>query len=172
MIVWNDGLAHGGLSKRPFIPTRFRRRLLYFAHGARFSGHAGSKTAARRLKRYFWWPGLDGDVENWVKQCALCTALRPYPTQAGRPGALSAFAPFDLISLDFVGPMPWFGVGQYILVIIDHYSRFMVAQSTLSPSADFAVSVLDTRFKAFGGAPRIVLSDNMPFHSAAYASTR
>ena len=66
--------------------------------------------------------------------------------------------PWKQVSIDFKGPFP---TGEYLLVIIDDYSRFPEVEIVNSTSARSVIPKLDSVF-ARQGIPEIVKSDNGP----------
>ena len=74
--------------------------------------------------------------------------------------------PWSEVSVDFFGPLPQ---GQYILVVIDDYSRFPEVEIVTSTSAHATIPRLDRIFSTHG-IPSIVRSDNgPPFQGAEFA---
>ena len=68
---------------------------------------------------------------------------------------------------DFYGPLP---SGEYLLVIIDDYSRFPVVEFVRFTSANTGIPVLDKVLSTFG-TPDILKSDNgAPFNSGQFHS--
>ena len=54
---------------------------------------------------YIWWPGLDLDLENEVKQCSVCQSLRNNPAPApAHPWEWTA-QPWSRLHLDYAGPI-------------------------------------------------------------------
>ena len=75
--------------------------------------------------------------------------------------------PWCVLSTDFYGPLP---SGEYLLVIIDDYSRFPVVELVRSTSANTVIPVLDKVLSTFG-TPDILISDNgAPFNSGQFHS--
>ncbi|XP_065054716.1 uncharacterized protein K02A2.6-like [Rhopilema esculentum] len=71
--------------------------------------------------------------------------------------------PWHNVHIDFCGPFP---TGEYILVVIDAYSRFPEVDIVHSTSASATIAKLDRIF-ATHGLPHVVKSDNgPPFNSA------
>ena len=76
-------------------------------------------------------------------------------------------APWCELSTDFYGPLP---SGEYLLVIIDDYSRFPVVELVRSTSANTVIPVLDKVLSTFG-TPDILKSENgAPFNSGQFHS--
>ncbi|KAK9731173.1 Integrase zinc binding domain [Popillia japonica] len=63
---------------RAVIPKKFRTFLLKELHYTHL-GMSKMKTLARN---YFWWPGLDVDIEKLVKGCDPCMSVRAEPEKA------------------------------------------------------------------------------------------
>eukprot|EP00923_Selenidium_pygospionis_P058222 GHVN01102184.1.p1 GENE.GHVN01102184.1~~GHVN01102184.1.p1 ORF type:complete len:104 (-),score=1.50 GHVN01102184.1:9-320(-) len=66
---------------------------------------------------------------------------------------------FDLVSLDFVGPRKFGRIQRWILVLIDHYSRYAVVVPTLTETAQETIQVVRDSWVGFSGASRAVLTD-------------
>ena len=68
------------------------------------------------------------------------------------------------LSFDFCGPL---SSGQYLLVMIDEYSRFPVVEVLRSTAAETVIPVVDKVFCTYG-YPEVIKSDNgPPFNSQA-----
>ena len=75
-------------------------------------------------------------------------------------------APWVELGVDFTGPFP---SGEYLLVVIDLYSRYVEVDCLKSTSARTVIPVLDAIFPRHG-IPDIVRSDNgPPFNSCDFA---
>ena len=67
-------------------------------------------------------------------------------------------APWTEVSVDFCGAFP---SGDYLLVIVDDYSRYPIVEITKSTSAKAIFPILDNVFSSFG-IPQVVKTDNGP----------
>lgn len=103
---------------RIVIPRSLRSRVLEIAH----EGHPGINMMKSHLRTNVWWPRMDQDVEKFVKSCKGCTLVStPNPPEPLiRPELPNQ--PWTDLAADFLGPLP---EGQYLLVIVDYYSRYM-----------------------------------------------
>ena len=73
--------------------------------------------------------------------------------------------PWQNLSADFCGPLP---SGEYLLVIIDDYSRYPVVEIVTTTSANAVIPAFDRVFSMFG-IPMTVKSDNgSPFNSEQF----
>src|SRR4029434_640016 len=75
-------------------------------------------------------------------------------------------APWHNIRVDFYGPLQ---TGEYLLVIVDEYTRYPVVEIVRSVSANTVIPVLDKVFSMFG-IPRVLKTDNgPPFNSEQFS---
>ena len=65
---------------------------------------------------------------------------------------------WEVLNIVFYGPLP---TGEYLLVVIDRYSRFPEVEIVSSTKASVVIPKLDRKF-AVHGIPAIVRSDNGP----------
>lgn len=54
-----------------------RARILQGLHDSPFAGHPGVIRTVKSVQRWFWWPELRRDVEEYVKACAACQRNKP-----------------------------------------------------------------------------------------------
>lgn len=139
---------------RIVIPKSLRNSVLTAAH----DGHPGITMMKNHLRSNVWWPKLDSDVETLVKNCRGCTLVaapeKPEPLKRSKLPS----APWQVLALDFLGPLP---EGQYLLVVIDCYSRFMeVCEMTTITAGDVRreLSIMFGRY----GLPISIKADNAP----------
>ena len=151
-LVQNPGLTLDPTGTRLYIPKAFRHLFLFLTHGSKYSGHIGVGKVSKLLRKHFWWPSLQSDVEDYVRSCVLCQCLRPVGHTLTTFGSLETIGLSRVVSVDYVGPRVWFGKPHYILVCVDQYSRFMMAQTSESSTADFAIKFLDLRWRPVFGA--------------------
>lgn len=117
---------------------------------------------------------MSTDVEDYVRKCSSC-ATRKSPKNLKVPLAESPEPnePFELVSLDIVGPLPTSRAGnKYLLTFIDHFSRYAEAiplpdQTAESVAGAFAKNIL-TRH----GTPLQLLTDQgRNFEAALFRHT-
>ena len=139
---------------RIVIPASLRNRSVQLAH----EGHQGVVKTKQLLRQKVWYPGLDSDVEQAIANCIPCQAVGPAP----KPEPLKMTELPDKawlkISTDFCGPFP---SGEYLLVVIDEYSRYPEVEIVRSTAAATVIPKFDRIF-ATHGIPDEVKSDNGP----------
>jgi hypothetical protein len=163
---WYEGAAYGRMSRRMYIPTKFRLQILLWFHCSRYGGHQGITRTTNRLRKFVWWPQMQQAVVEFINACPICNAIKPLPSGGGEQRALNAPNLFQTISLDFVGPRQFRGVKTWILVIVDHYSRFMITVPTNSTASPFLEEAVREHWVAKFGIPRYFLCDRGPEFTA------
>ena len=100
--------GRGGLL-RIFVPLVARPRILENCHGgSALSGHQSRTRTLDIIQRNHWWPGMSQDVARWVGSCPRCLAAK---TPLNKTVGIARFSraaqhPFDIVAMDFVGPLP------------------------------------------------------------------
>ncbi|POM73400.1 Reverse transcriptase [Phytophthora palmivora] len=70
-------------------------------------GHQGIVRTFNRIRQDYYWIGLYADVERHVRSCPDCSSSKSRPQFRGySPGNVLAERPFQLVSMDFVIPLP------------------------------------------------------------------
>lgn len=100
-VEFKNGTAIYTKENKLYVPRLHRPALLLLVHGSRYTGHVGIKKCVQILRRHLWWPGMQEDVQEWIRGCVLCQALRKSPTKSGLPGSLSAMGVGEVISVDY-----------------------------------------------------------------------
>ncbi|MGH2623039.1 MAG: hypothetical protein ACRDE7_05180, partial [Sphingobacterium sp.] len=164
-----DGLSYNIKSHKLFVPGALRERFLYWMHASPLGCHASVNRTYRRLKVHVWWPKMAKSVSEYVGGCLVCHRLAPMIKPPTVYNVLSRPLPLQLISLDVVGVRPWNdALDHYYLVIIDHASRFMVAESTTrSPPTSWIIQVLESKWIPTLMVPFAILTDRGSIFTSA-----
>ncbi len=117
-LVVDNGVLKSSFGKL-FIPYKLRLKVLTIAHGC----HHGIDSTLLNIKNRFIFPKLKESVKRFVSNCRICNMVKP--TFVNPPSSpILTKAPFEILALDFVGPLPNSEGYQYLLVAIDHFSRY------------------------------------------------
>ena len=149
--------------KRIVIPEALQTRILEIAH----ESQPGITRMKALLRSKVWFESLDKKAEALVKDCAVCQTVRDIRTPM-EPLQMSDMppGPWQNLSIDFCGPLP---TGEYLMVVIDEYSRYPIVEIVSSVSAKCVIPVLDKVLSVFG-FPKVIKSDNgSPFNSSQFA---
>lgn len=139
---------------RIVIPTKLRDRVLCLAH----EGHPGMRLMKSHLRTNVWWPDMDRQVEKYVRQCKGCTLVATPNAPEPMVRKELPSQPWIDVAADFLGPLP---DAQYLLVVIDYYSRYMEVVEMTSITAADTVAELAIIFSRYG-LPVTLRVDNGP----------
>jgi hypothetical protein len=141
--------------RRIVIPESLQSRVIELAH----IGHQGICKTKALLRSKVWFPRLDKAVEDTISTCIACQAnSRAIPATPLQMSELPAH-PWLELSIDFLSAsLP---TGEYILVIVDEYSRYPLAEMVKTTSFAAIQPVLRRVFATFG-FPSVIKSDNGP----------
>lgn len=76
------------------------------------------------LRSKVWWHGIDKMAEETVKKCLGCLLDSRPDAPAPMKRRDLPKGPWTDLAIDFLGPLPG---SEYILVVVDYYSRYVVA---------------------------------------------
>ena len=146
---------------RIVIPKALQQRAVDIAH----EGHQGVVKTKQLMRLKVWFPGLDKLIEQTVAACLPCQVSCP-ESNATEPLNMSDLpkGAWQELSIDFK-ELP---TGDYLMVVVDDYSRFPVIEITKSTSAKCIIPKLDTIFATYG-IPLTIRTDNgPPFNSVEF----
>ena len=144
---------------RIVIPELLRERAVNLAH----EGHLGLVKTKKLIREKIWFPGIDELTKRIVDSCIPCQANGPESHPEPVQMTVLPPEPWHTVNVDFCGPFP---TGEYLLVVIDAYSRFPEVEIVTSTSAKTTIPKLERIF-ATHGIPKILKSDNGPPFSSA-----
>ena len=140
-----------------------RQAAMYQMHDAPWAGHVGRERTKWALKAQYWWPGMDADIEAYVKACGPCQrnkARHRNPETLMAPLAVPERA-FEQIGADFVMYLPVSRNGfDAICVFSCHFSKMVhlvPCHSTIT-SKEFA-DLFRRHIFRLHGLPRNIVSD-------------
>lgn len=143
---------------RIIVPQSLRGRVLELAH----EGHPGVRIMKGHLRACVWWPKIDQNVEDFVKNCRGCSLVAaPNPPEPMIRKELPS-QPWEQIAIDFLGPLP---EGENLLVCVDYYSRYVEVVEMTDTSTKATIDELLTIFSRFG-IPLSLRADNGPQFSS------
>ncbi|XP_062542038.1 uncharacterized protein K02A2.6-like [Armigeres subalbatus] len=136
---------------RVIVPEIFRRRILRQFH----RGHSGMVRMKAISRSFVYWPGIDNDIEDYVKHCTPCSKTAKTPTKTTLESWPIPAKPWSRIHIDYAGPVD----GVYFLIIVDPYSKWPEVHSTRSTTTKTTIKILNQTFATFG-IPELIVSDN------------
>ena len=147
--------------KRVYIPVQLRKRVMESFHGTVDSSHMGITKMHSLIATSCYWPKMLSDIQNFVTKCSPCAFAKDTRAEQAPIGHFSQCDfPFQRVALDFAGPFPTSERGKkYLIVGIDHFSRFVYAQPTSTATSLEAATFL-RHICNLEGTPSEVLTDN------------
>ena len=133
-------------------------------------GHLGAERVCALARDRFYWPQMSKDITHFVRN--VCTCLKDKPPTLKRTAVLQPIKssyPFELVSMDFVHLEKSKGGYEYILVVVDHLTRFARAYPTRNKSARTAADRLFGDFiPRFGFPDRIHHRQGREFENSLF----
>lgn len=162
--IGSVGVRSNLCSYRKVVPESWRHRVMNEGHSEPCAGHLGVKKTIARIAERYYWPKMGREIENYVRQCMTClmSKARNGVKRQGLMGKYKfANAPFQMISMDFVGPLPrTTQQNTVILVVTDWYTKFVSLFPFRDAKAKKVVDALEKHIFLQYGVPEIVIMDN------------
>ena len=143
------------------VPQRHRGTTLDGCH--REAAHQGQCCSTALMQERFWWPGMTGDLRNHIKKCSHCRKYEAAPPVAPMK-PLACSGPGELLHVDFTSieetvPLKEDPVICNVLVLQDHFSKYVVAYVVKDQTACTAAETLRNGYFRLFGAPVCLVSD-------------
>ena len=160
-----DGiLYHYNRSKwKLVVPDALKHAVLETCHCHPTAGHLGrTKTLHKLDSLHLWWKGCATEVRSFLRTCHTCRTTKPlYRKPAGFMLTTQSGGPWETVGVDLMGPLPKsYGGHEYLLVAVDHYSKWVEAIPIRKATGKEVASVLVRQLFCRYGGPQKLLSDN------------
>ena len=123
--IWNKR-SDKNMYKQLCIPNELRLQILSVLHDTNFTGHRGAFKMYENALNKIWWNNMYKDIQNYVSSCTLCME-----TNTGH--------------LPNIPLHPSKGY-NYILVIIDSFSKFVITKAIRHKTATSVIKVIYEEF--------------------------
>ena len=143
------------------VPQRHRSTALDGCH--REAAHQGQCRSAALMQERFWWPGMTQDLRKHIKKCSHCRKYEAAPPVVPMK-PLACSGPGELLHIDFTSieetvPLKEDPVIRNVLVLQDHFSKYVVAYLVKDQTARTAAETLRIGYFGLFGAPAYLVSD-------------
>ena len=126
-------------SEQVVLPLNLRQTIFKELH--KEMGHLGAERVHDLASSRFYWPNMKNDITHYVTKVCRCLKQKPPAVRQREPlHPIITTAPFQMVSVDFLHLEPSAGGYQYILVIMDHFTRYAQAYATKDKSANFKIA--------------------------------
>ena len=150
------------------LPERFHSLVYSELHEK--LAHLSSERVLELARKRFYWPKMKKSIEYFIrKRCRCIISKRPnVPDRAPLIPIKSTF-PFEIISIDFMKLDMAKGGFQYVLVVCDHFTKFVQVYATKNKSALTAADKIFNEFiLKFGFPKRIHHDQGKEFHNGLF----
>ena len=143
------------------VPQIHRNAALDGCH--REAAHQGQSCSLSLMQERFWWPGMARDLQNHIRKCGRCKKFEAAPPVAPlRP--LTCSGPGELLHVDFTSiketvPLREEPVIRNVMVMQDHFSKYVVAYVVKDQTARTATETLRNGYFGLFRAPAYLVSD-------------
>jgi hypothetical protein len=145
---------------RVVIPTTLQPMLLLDLH----TEHMGVVRMKSMARQYFWWPGMDNEIQDITKKCLSCQENATAPPTVPVASWNWPSGPWKRIHIDYAGPF----LGSMFLIVVDAYSKWLEVIRVSQPTTSVTISHLRRLFTSFGLPEHLVSDNGSQFTSAEF----
>ena len=134
-----DGLLVKG--SRIVIPTEMRHACLETLH----TPHLGLQKTLLRARSSVFWPGMTADIKAQISNCSACQKFQTKQPAETLRNELPTTQPWTCLATDIFEHG-----GKSYLIVVDHFSKFIVVCKVSDHSSEQTVAVFLQIFSEFG----------------------
>ena len=123
-------------------------------------GHLGIQRTFAAIRERYYFPGMYQIISKYVTTCDLCQRMKT--DRKRQPPPLTPMPVEDVFSrwhMDILGPLPKVNGFQYILLVVDSFSRWCESFPLETQDAKQVATVLYNEIITRYGAPACLVSD-------------
>ena len=159
-ILWKKWEGENGTKNKLVVPKGLRELVMTLGHENVMAGHFASEKTLDKVREHYFWPGMTGDIETFVKGCLSCAKNKGGRKVRAPLAMFTAGAPMEKVHIDIVGPLPKSKKGNvYILVIVDQFTKWVEALPLPEQSAETVARAMVDEFITRMGCPEMIISD-------------
>ena len=127
------------------------------------AAHQGQHRSLSLMQERFWWPGMAHNLRNCIKKCGHCRKFEAAPPITPlKP--LTCSGPGELLHVDFTSieetvPLQQEPVIRNVMVMQDHFSKYVIAYVVKDQTACTAAKTLRSGYFGLFSAPAYLISD-------------
>ena len=168
-LIMKNGLLYRQSKQGPIKETIFQFVVPQIHRSAALDGchheavHQGQRHSLSLMQEPFWWPGMARDLRNHIKKCDPCRKFEAAPPITPlKP--LTCSGPGELLHVDFTSieetvPLWQEPVVRNVMVMQDHFSKYVVAYVVKDQTACTTAETLRSGYFGLFIAPAYLVSD-------------
>ena len=123
-------------------------------------GHLERERVIELCRQRFNWPGYEKDITDYIrKKCKCVKVKKPNKQQTAPLQSIITLEPFELVTIDYLH-LDWSKGGyEYLLVVVDHFGKFVQAFPTKNKSGRAAADLSFNKYFLDFGFPKRILHD-------------
>lgn len=145
------------------VPFEYRNEVITNNHSEPTSGHFGIFKTHKRISLRYFWPNMHRDIAKFVTSCDICLSRKHSNHSTlgimGRPK--NCCRPFQMLSVDLVGPLPVSRKQNTVLLVITCcFSKYCLLFPLRRATAEAIAKILEENVFLVHGVPSTILMDN------------
>ena len=141
------------------VPKQDRLRIIGMYHKG--LGHIGISKTIQAINKMYYWPNMDFDIRHYINKCFECALVKCHTANnTPQKEITESHFTFERIAIDITGPLVPSKTGNnYILGIIDYYSKFTMLLPTKHIDALHIAHLIFSKWICLFGSPFVIHTD-------------
>ena len=143
------------------VPYSLRKNVVKEYHDSLLAGHLAFLRTYLRVRDKYYWPNMVSDIKKYCMSCEVCALQRKVVTRAFLHPLEIATAPFEVIGMDFLGPIKPESLNgnKYVLVMTDAFSKWTEVVALSNQTAETTCRALMDKIVLYHGPPKVIITD-------------